>query len=436
MINKSYTEAPLSSIHKKIFICFVLGQISCGYALGIAGTALSSATEPLGLSSFWVGLLGAGTLIGLFGSLIVGGIADKIGRKSLFMIDMFLFTVLSFSQFFVSNVVLLLIIRIGIGITIAIDYTVGSALLTEWFPTKRGPQFQSYLIIFWMSGFVASYLSGSLITGFGDDTWRWIIISSGIPGIVTAILRLFLQIPESPSWLASTGKKKEAAEIVHRYLGNEYSLPVDDAKENNEEPASWGELLSPPVRRNVLVGGIFYACQVFPFFGIGIFLPLLTESMNIGNPNVSGVLYNVFQIVGACIGVILFHYISRRFFIVSTFYISAIALAIMIIWQSAPPVITMIIFSIFAVVLSAAVVLENPYPPELFDTRLRGSGLGAVIAISRVGAASGTFLLPIITDHFGVYATLGVCLLSLLIGGIVCQMWAPETSPKFIKKAA
>lgn len=221
---KSYTFAPLSSIHKKLFVCIFLGQISCSYALGIAGTAVTQAIGPLNLTSFWVGLLGAGTLIGLFGSVVIGNLADKIGRRLLFNIDMILFTILSLAQFFVSDVTLLFILRIGIGITIAIDYTVGSALLTEWFPAKKSAQYQSFLLIFWIIGFVASYIVGIFLTGFGDDNWRWIISSSVIFGLITALWRLKEKIPESPAWLASVGRKEEATELIHQYIGNDYEL--------------------------------------------------------------------------------------------------------------------------------------------------------------------------------------------------------------------
>lgn len=431
---KSYTFAPLSSIHKKLFVCIFLGQISCSYALGIAGTAVTQAIGPLNLTSFWVGLLGAGTLIGLFGSVVIGNLADKIGRRLLFNIDMILFTILSLAQFFVSDVTLLFILRIGIGITIAIDYTVGSALLTEWFPAKKSAQYQSFLLIFWIIGFVASYIVGIFLTGFGDDNWRWIISSSVIFGLITALWRLKEKIPESPAWLASVGRKEEATELIHQYIGNDYELlEIEKNKVENEKAPAWSDLFSKEVRMNTLVGGVFYGCQVFPFFGVGIFLPILMENMNIGNPYVSGILYNVFMIVGVVAGVVIFNRVSRRAFLLYTFYISAVALGAMILWRSAPVGITLILFSIFSVVLSAGLVLENPYPPELFDTRLRASGVGAVIAISRIGAASGTFLLPIIMDKFGVYTTLGVCLVILLLGGIFCHLYAPETSPNFKK---
>lgn len=431
---KSYEHASISGIHKKIFISIALGQIACSYALGIAGTAITDAIEPLNLNSFWVGLIGAGTLLGLFGSVLVGNLADKIGRCFLIRTDMILFTVLSICQFFVSDPVLLLLLRIGIGIAIAIDYTVGSSLLTEWFPTKKSAKYQSTLLIFWIIGFVAAYLVGIFLKGFGDDNWRWVISSSAVPGLITLLWRWGAKIPESPSWLANKGKSQAALKLIHQHLGTDYSLPKVETRTKNEKAASWKDLFSSKMRRNTLVGGIFYGCQVFPFFGIGIFLPLLMESMNMGNPYTSGILYNVFMIIGVILGVLIFNRIPRRVFLISTFYASAAALAIMVVWKDAPVIVTLIIFSIFSVVLSASLVLENPYPPELFDTRLRASGVGAVIAISRIGAASGTFLLPVITAQFGVFVTLGVCCISLLFGGVVCQIWAPETSPAFIKK--
>lgn len=431
--NKSYTNAPMTRFHKKVFFSLGLGQIACSYALGIAGTALTQASGPLNLNTFWLGLLGSGTLIGLFGSLFIGTLSDRIGRRSLFTYGMILFTILSASQLFVSNLVLLLLIRIGIGLVISIDYTVGAAMLTEWLPEKESPKYQSYQLIFWFFGFIAAYFVGLFANNLGGENWRYLISSSAVLGLIVALWRIKANIPESPCWLECNGKKQEAIKLIHQNLGDEYTLPEVESQ-SEEKPVAWKDLFSKEVRRNTLVGGIFYACQVFPFFGVGIFLPILLENLNMGNPYLSGILYNIFMMVGVISGIIIFNRISRRAFLLSTFYIAAAALAIMIIWPSAPSTITLIIFSTFSVVLSASTVLQNPYPPELFETRFRGSGVGVVVAMSRIGAASGTFLLPIITESFGVYASLGVCLVFLLIGGVVCQIWAPETSSAFSNK--
>ena len=106
----------------------------------------------------------------------------------------------------------------------------------------------------------------------------------------------------------------------------------------------------------------------------------------------------------------------------------------MIVGQSISIIVTVVAFSAFALIMSIAVVMEWPYPPELFDDRVRGTGVGIVIAFSRIGAALGTFLLPILMESIGATGTLSVCAAILIVGGVVCQIMAPETSLKHMKK--
>lgn len=425
---KSYKMSPLKPIHKKVFFCMLLGQMACSYALGIAGTALTKASGPLHLNSFWMGLIGSATLIGLIGSVVVGNLADHMGRRILFNSDMILFTVISLAQFFVVGPISLFILRVTLGLMIAIDYTVGSALLTEWLPDKWAARFQSYLIIFWSIGFVASYFAGIAMSRLGPDSWKWIFMSSAVPGFVAAIFRVIIQVPESPEWLTTVGRKEEALNLVQSQVGYEYYLPNIEKKEGQK--ASWSELFNKHNRMNTLVGSIFYGCQVFPYFGVSIFIPILVKNMNLGNNNTSGIIYNIFVVIGAIVGVIFFDRVPRRAFLLTTFYVPATAVIGMILLRNGPIAITILLFSIFALGMAASVVAENPYPPELFSARLRASGVGAVIAISRIGAALGTFLLPIIVDRFGPYMALGVCAIVLIFGGIFCQIFAPETSKK------
>ncbi|WP_242951311.1 MFS transporter [Clostridium kluyveri] len=413
-----------------LYVCTILGQIACGYALGIAGTAVTQAQDKLGLSTFWVGLLGAGTLIGLAGSLVVGNIADKIGRSKLLILGMVLFSVFSILQLFTSSVEILMVLRICIGLCIAVDYTVGSTIISEWFSPKDGPIYLSRFIIFWTFGYVASFFAGLIMGNLSTD-YHVIFITSVIPGALAAISRIVIGVPESPAWLATVGRLEEANKLITEKLGDEYCVVVEEKKELNEK-VSVMELFSPKYRKNTLVGGAFWACQVFPYFGVGIFLPILISKLNMGNANTSSILYDVFCMAGAFIGTYLCNRISRKRFLVSTFYIAAIALGVMIVGHNGPTIIMVTSFCVYALVMSIAVVIENPYPPELFDDRVRGTGVGIVIAFSRLGAAAGTFLLPILVKGVGVYGTLGVCFAILLIGGVVCHLFAPETSVKHI----
>ncbi len=432
-MSNDYTAAPMKKVDWQIFIGFVLGQITCSYTLGIAGPALTKAQSYIHISSFWLGLLGAGTLIGLFGSVFVGQLSDKIGRRNLFLYDMVALVLIACLQLFTSNLFWILILRIFLGLCIAVDYTVASSLLMEWLPTMKRSHFQSMLLFFWVIGYVLAYLVGTFLNGFGPMTWRIILASSAVIGLFPVVFRLITRVPESPSWLANQGRLTEAKELVHRYIGDEWTINADDGAAPQKK-VSIKVLFGKKLWKHTVVGGLFYGCQTFPFFGISIFLPILVKSMGITNPYISEVLYYVFMIVGVLIGIYIFTRIPRRSFLIWTFYISAALLLVLTLWTSAPTMVVLILFSAFSIVLSSSLVLENPYPPELFETAVRGSGVGMCIAISRIGAAAGTFLLPIINSGAGISATFMTCTVVLILGGIVCQLWAPETSPKFQSK--
>lgn len=410
--------------------------MACGYALGISGTALSNAAKYINISDLWTGLIGAGSLIGLAGSLLIGRLSDKIGRRKLLMINMYILAGLTLLHLLTANLLLTFIIRIGIGLMIAVDYTVGNALLTEWLPKGENSKRQSHLLIYWTIGFILSYIAGTLITGFGAYTWQVILATGAVPAIITALFRSFFPLPVSPTWLASKGKVKKANKIISKHMGRKWRLPKRFMKKKKKTPKniSWAILFSKKYLRHTLVGGIFYACQAFSFFGIRIFLPILLSSMNITDSNISGIIYNGGMFVGVLFGIFIFNRISRRAFLVGNFLTSAVLIGILTLVPGLNSMVKLTIFTIFAIILSSGLVLDYPYPTELFDIKVRGTGVGTCITISRFGATTGTFLLPVLTNVGGAKLAMLVCAIVLLFAFIVCLIWAPEISPKFMKK--
>ena len=73
-------------------------------------------------------------------------------------------------------------------------------------------------------------------------------------------------------------------------------------------------------------------------------------------------------------------------------------------------------------------MLCGVYPAELFPSHLRAQGTGFAAAFSRIGAASGTFLLPIGIAHWGIGPSMLVFAVISAIGLVVTYMWAPETA--------
>lgn len=424
----SFEDAPFLPLHRKIAAGAFLGQICDGYILGIVGIALSYAAKPLGLTSFWMGLIGAGSLLGiLFGSLLMGSLADRIGRKFLFCVLMLVSVIVSLAQLLISEPLTLAAVRFLLGMAVGADYAVGIALLSEWTPRKKRGSILAWLLVTWTMGYVLAYCVGVGLQSLGDVSWNWILASSAVLGFITMLVRL--GSPESPNWLASKGRTREALEIIRQHLGEGYDLPPTEGKKAS---TSWIRLFRKPLLYNTIVSGVFFACQVLPFFAISIFLPMVLTELKIENPYATGVLYNVFTMVGVLFGTWLISRISRRAFLLGTFYGGGGLLLILTVWQGMPPYIALAFVAAFALVLAISITLEFAYPPELFPTELRGSGVGLTIAISRIGAAGGTFLLPIISEQFGIAASLGGCVATLFLGGVICHMWAPETSEKFM----
>lgn len=423
----SFEDAPFLPIHRKVRAGAFMGMATCGYILGIVGIALSYAAEPLGLTSFWMGVIGAGSLFGiLFGSLIIGPLADRMGRRPLFVSSMMVSVGLSLIQFFITDPAVLAVVRFLLGMSIGWDYTVGISLLSEWTPRKMRARVMGWLLVLWTIGYVVAYITGFILNWIGGLSWQLILCSSAVPGILTLFLRL--GTPESPGWLARKGKNEEALGIIHQYLDSSYGLPEEPEVKPS---ASWFRLFSKELRYNTIVSGVFFAAQVLPFFALSIFLPMVLSDLKIENPHASGILYNVFTMIGVLIGTWLLDVISRRAFLLWTFYGGAAILAVMTVWQGMPGPIAMGFLAALSLVLAISITLEFAYPPELFPTELRASGVGLTVSISRIGAAGGAFLLPIISEAFGVYASLAGCIAAMLIGGIVCHLWAPETSDKF-----
>lgn len=428
---KFYKRAPLSWVHLRIYLAIIFGQFTSGYAIQVSGTAIAEAQHYLPISSVWVGLIGAGTLIGLAGSLLVGKLSDKVGRRRLLLANMYILALVSLGQLLTTNMAWTFVMRVLVGLMIAVDYTAGNTLLIEWLPYKASGRLQSHLVIYWTLGFIAATFAGSFIPA-GAMAWRWMMVSPLVPALITAVFRSLAHLPKSPSWLVNQGHPHAAKRLVQKHLGIKWGLSKQQqvAKPDAGETIAWTVVFHKPYLRNTAVGGVFYAAQAFTFFGISIFLPLLVAKMGIKDAAFASNLYSGAMLVGVLVGTVLFNHMTRRQFLIGDFLLAAVGLLVLALWHNMPNQVELSIFALFAVVLSAGLVIDYPYTSELFDSKVRGTGVGMVVTLSRFGAAAGTFLLPVLTTSYGVALAMLICGGLLLIAGLFCLAFAPETAPQ------
>ncbi|UFS63866.1 sugar porter family MFS transporter [Paracoccus denitrificans] len=419
-------EAPLKPIHIVAAAAVLGGAVLDGYVLGIVGPALSIARQEMQLSAISQGLIASSALIGVFiGGLFFGNLADRFGRRPVFGWNLAAFIVLSVLQIFVQDVWQLAAIRLALGLAIGVEYAVGSSVLAEFSRRKGRGVLLGCFSIGWQVGFTVAFVVGSFYDG---DNWRMLLASSVIPALITFVLRMTL--PETPMWLKAQGRDAEARAIVDKHFGSEYAIPDVDPNPHHASPR---ELFTAETWRQTLYSGLFWFCQVGPFFGIFTFLAPVLESLGLRDATAVDMSLNAIQIAGAVVGVFLLHWMSRRGFVIWTFVIVLLTFLALGLFPQAPTWVVVALFATYMFVAPAANNIQFVYPPEIFDTHIRATGIGFSAAFSRISAAGVTYLLPWLLQKFGFSATLVMMAGFPLLGLVLSIFWAPETKGKHLR---
>lgn len=421
----AYDEAPWRPFHRKVALASFGGVFADGFEIGVIGVALTQATPQLNLDAWWLGLLGGAALAGLFfGALLTGPVVDRFGRHPVFAWNMLPLALLAVMQFWVTTPEHLFALRLAIGFLLGTDYVVSKALLSEFIPVASRARTMSTLSIAWAGGYSCAYFTGFLLKDIGPDAWRWMLAFSALPALL--ILPLRLTLPESPVWLVARGRSAAAAAVVRDRLGADIALPLPSSAPRTSR-GHWAQLLSPKWRIPTLVAAVFFTCQVIPYFALGTFVNRVLDALRVGDSFVGGAAYNIALLTGTVLGWWVVDRLPRRTFLLGSFTITALALLPMVVMSQPAAGLVVVLFAVFALVLSSVSSLCYVYLPELFPTHLRASGIGVAIAASRIGSAASTFLLPVMVSHYGVQAALGACAAVLAFGATVLYALAPET---------
>ena len=276
----------------------------------------------------------------------------------------------------------------------------------------------------WAAGYVSAYITGYFLQEAG---WRWILLSCAVPSFISLFVRY--GTPESPIWLMGKNREADAQQVIRTHLGEGYCIPPLPQQTTQ---LGWQDLFSPRWRTRSLVSGSFYAFQVIPYFSLSIFLPIIFKNFNMEDPYTSGIVFNVFLFAGVMFGTWIVDKVSRRGFLISTFLPLRAGAA--------------------GHHFRAHVLGDGHHPADLRLQLHHRRGIGAGIRLPartlphgdpglrhrlhhrlqphRRGG--GDLPAPIVLDAWGTNAALAGCIAALVAGGLICQMFAPETNKKFL----
>ena len=433
----SVEDAPLNSFHQRLTVAVGGASLMDGYILSIIGVALVQMTAQLQLSNFWQGMIATSALLGIFvGGLFSGWLTDKFGRRKVVFVAPIVFLIASTLQFWTDSPLVIFLLRFFIGIAIAIDYSAATSLFVEFVPKKyRGSRLAGFTIL-WFAGAALAYIFGDMIVrASGVNGWRWALASSILIGVLLLLSRI--NTSESARWLMTKNRNSEAEAIIQKVYGSNYSLANLPETQSNQK-MSLGEMLRMGYGKRLAFVSIFWTCAVIPVFAVYSFAPKVLSALKLeGDWAAYGsVAITLLFVVGCIGGTKLIDVLGRRKMLIHSFLWSGLALLLLGAMADSSEMVVLMLFGAYALFIGGAQVLELVYPNEIFPTALRPYAMGWGVSASRIGAAIGTFLVPVSLESIGIGNTMYIAAAVTFIGLVVSVAWAPETKSKDLAEAA
>ncbi|MFC7394794.1 MFS transporter [Scopulibacillus cellulosilyticus] len=434
---KNYVEdAGFTPFHKRLTLYSSGGPFLDGYILSIIGMALTQITPQLHLSAVWSGLIGASALLGIFIGGFLGYLTDKIGRQLMYTLDFIVLIVGSILQFWVQNGVELFILRLILGIAVGADYPIATSLLAEFSPRKhRGAMLGVTLVAYYVGSTVA-YIVGVWMLNIGPDAWRWMLASSAVPAVILVLLRL--GTPESPRWLLNQGRKKDANRVVKKVYGEKASVEDIVPPGAEEKETSFLKVFSQGYLKRLLYISLFYTFQVAPTFAMLTFGPEMLKTYHLfqGSTGYGSAVISLLFLIGCIPALFLVNKMGRRPMMITCFAVMTLGILLLGLFPNGPLGFIMTGFILYAVFSGGPNVMEWLAPNELFPTEIRGTAIGIVTSISRIGAFLGTYLFPVSLQDLGIGPTMIIGAIVTFAGLIVCIFMAEETKNKTLNEAS
>ena len=207
------TRFPLNSAF--IFTFGALGGMLFGFDTGIISGASPLIESDFGLSVAQTGFITSSVLIGsCAGALSIGALSDRFGRKKLLILAAILFLLGSGMCAGSTGFLMMVVARIILGLAVGAASSLTPAYLAELAPKERRGSLSTLFQLMITFGILLAYASNlGFLRLFDGHRFPFLAITlSGVPAALLLIGGLLL--PESPRYLVSRGKDREAFKVL------------------------------------------------------------------------------------------------------------------------------------------------------------------------------------------------------------------------------
>ncbi|WP_429842295.1 MFS transporter [Brevibacillus sp. FIR094] len=347
-----------------------------------------------GLTGEEAGLLGTGNLVGMAIGAIVGGyLADRIGRKPVFLLTLVLFGLASFASAFATGFATMLLFRFLMGLGLGAELPVASTLVNEFAPPEKRGSTVVLLESFWAVGWIAAaVISYFVIPDYG---WRVAVMIGALPVVYALFARR--SIPESPQF------KKQAENV-----------PI-------------ATLLTSHRTETITLWVVWFAIA-FSYYGMFLWMPsiLVDKGFTMIKSFQYVLIMTLAQLPGYFAAAYLVEKWGRKWTLATFLFMTGVmAFAFGQSSGTTELLVTGAFLSFFNLGAWGALYA---YTPENYPTPLRATGSGMASGVGRIGSIIAPYLVGYYSSHHYSYTFIfSVFTAVLIVGTIVLLMCGRET---------
>lgn len=348
----------------------------------------------------WIGSVNS---IGMaVGALLFGMLADRMGRKAVFMFTLVLFSVGSGLSAFAPTLTIFLILRFLIGMGLGGELPVASTLVSESVPVNERGKTVVLLESFWAGGWLlAALISYFVIPKFG---WQTALIITALPAFYVLYLRR--NLPDSPRFHVDQAQKLS---VIGR-LGSVWSKPY--------------------VRQTVMLWVLWF-CVVFSYYGMFLWLPsvMVMKGFSLIKSFQYVLIMTIAQLPGYFTAAWLIERAGRKFVLI-TYLIGTTVSAYF--FGSADSLVALMLSGIFLSFFNlGAWGALYAYTPEQYPTEIRGTGVGMATAFGRIGGILGPLLVGyLVSQKTSINTIFVIFCITIIVGVLAVLLFGKETKQK------
>jgi AAHS family 4-hydroxybenzoate transporter-like MFS transporter len=419
-VREEIATALLGRYHALIGVLIALAVFFDGYDTFNAAYVIHYVMQPWHLAPSQAGFLVSSGLIGfMIGSLVQGKFSDRYGRRATLIGALWIATVFSFATAALANSFLTFCgLRLLTGLGLGALLPVGVTYMNEYAPRR----FRNIFALWgWALGFGAGGVAASLIGVYFTPTFGWQALYYVASLSVVLVVICHLALPESLQYLAMRGKTCDIASVLARVNpANSARYLAADAQFEFPEPsdkiASLSLLMSARYRVSTLAVWTAAFCVLFGIFGLTGWVPtvMIQRGETFAASFGFGALIQAMAFVGSLVcGSIADRFHAPRAAMAAWWVGGAVSLGTLALVNNH-------ILNFVGVGLAGFCILGgqnvlNNCTASIYDTEVRGTGVGMMLGVGRLGGILGPYTTGLIQQatpgSIGLFAAIGVAVL-------------------------